>query len=107
MTGIIAAPYARAYINFSRWVVDCPTECGGAIALDHGQTLFRCTECLTVSPVEWPGNAQEIWDALMERPVPRTRNWFPTGHTLALRAGCPHGQSVAELREETAEHVGV
>lgn len=98
---------ARAYVNHSRWISECPNGCGCALQLEPRQTTFHCSECLAILPVDWPPDAQEIWDALMERPVPRTRNWFPAGHDLAVRANCPHGQTVAQLREETAEHMGV
>jgi hypothetical protein len=95
---------ARAYVNYGRWIAECSADCGSARVLDPGQTFFHCSECGVISPVEWPGNAQEIWDALQERPAPRTRNWFPSGHTLALRSGCPHGQSVSELKQETRDN---
>lgn len=57
-----------------------------------------------IAPVEWPADADEIWAVLLERPVPGTRNWYPDGHAEAVRMGLPHGQSVAELRHETAQH---
>jgi len=97
---------ARAYVNWDRWVADCPINCGGALKLDPGQTAFACPECKTISSIEWPTNADEIWEVLQERVAPRTRNWFPSGHVLALRANVPHGQTVAQLRDETAEHTG-
>lgn len=97
---------ARAYVNFGRWIAECPYDCGSARKLDPGETMFQCTECFTISSVDWPDNAQDIWDALSERPIPRTRNWFPSGHDLAVRSGCEHGQTVAQLRAEAAEHLG-
>jgi membrane-associated phospholipid phosphatase len=95
---------ARAYVNYGRWIAECPHECGSALKLEPGQTFFHCSECGAISSVEWPDNADEIWEALSARPMPRTRNWFPSGHSLALRAGCPHGQTVAELRQETMDN---
>lgn len=98
---------ARAYVNFSRWIADCPLDCGNAVALQPNQTSFYCTPpggCGHISSVEWPSNADEIWQALMKRPMPKTRNWFPEGHNLALRSGCPHGQTISELNEETKEN---
>jgi Fe2+ or Zn2+ uptake regulation protein len=97
---------ARAYVNFGRWVAECPYLCGSAMQLEPHETHLRCTECLTISEIEWPPNADEIWQALEERRAPRNRNWFPAGHELALRAGCPHGQTVEELRQETRDHEG-
>jgi hypothetical protein len=66
--------------------------------------MFACPECHSMHEVEWPDNAADIWDALMQRPLARTRNWFPSGHDLALRANCPHGQTPAELLEEQGEY---
>lgn len=92
----------EVYVNWGRWIADCPMQCGGALELEDGQVVMACRECRTISQIEWPKNADAIWEALSERTVPKTRNWFPEGHSLALRAGCAHGQSVGELREETA-----
>lgn len=103
MTALISNK-ARAYVNHGRWIAECPYECGSAIVLKPGETTFHCSECLSISPVDWPSNAQDIWDALVERRLPRTRNWFPTGHDLALRAGLPHGQTPEELRTEQKDH---
>lgn len=101
---LIKTGAALAYVNWGRWIAECPAECGGALMLAPQQTLLSCEECGLFSQITWPADADGITDALAQRAVPRTRNWFPEGHSLALRAGCPHGQSVAELRAETAEH---
>lgn len=96
---------ARAYINFGRWVADCPLECGNALALQPGQANYFCAPpggCGHMGTIEWPDNADELWSALENRP-PKNRNWFPSGHPLALRAGCPHGQSPKDLRDEFEE----
>ncbi len=106
MTALILPAKALAYVNFGRWVADCPQNCGSALELRPGMTMFPCPECKVVSEVEWPADADGIWEALGERPAPRNRNWFPRGHELAIRAGVPHGQTVKQLREETAEHIG-
>lgn len=95
---------ARAYVNHGRWVADCPFDCGSARKLEPGEYVFQCSECLSVSRVEWPSNADDIWEALAERRAPKFRNWFPSNHTLALRSGTPHGQTPAELREEADAH---
>lgn len=97
---------ARAYVNFGRWIADCPHNCGSALQLKSGQGVYQCVECGVLSEVEWPANPDEIWSALEERRAPKNRNWFPSGHVLALKAGAPHGQTVTELREETAEFGG-
>jgi hypothetical protein len=97
---------ARAYVNFGRWVSDCPQECGCALQLEPGQMLFPCPECKVISEVEWPDNADAIWEALAKRPAPKTRNWYPAGHDLAVRFGIAHGQTVKELDDETYDHIG-
>lgn len=95
---------ARAYVNFGRWVADCPMQCGCALELTPGMMLFACPECKAINEIEWPSDPDGIWEALLKRPAPKTRNWFPSGHELAIRSRCAHGQTVAELDEETAEH---
>lgn len=103
MTALIAPRRARAYVNFGRWVADCPWDCGSAAQLQPHQAVFQCIECHSISEIDWPGNADEIWEALGKRRAPRNRNWYPEGHLLAVRAGIPHGQSVKQLEDETAE----
>ena len=71
-----------------------------------GQAMYHCVECGHMCEVEWPPNADEIWEVLSERPAPKNRNWYPSGHPVALRANLPHGQSVQELRDEAAEMLG-
>lgn len=95
---------ARAYVNFGRWIADCPMDCGSALQLRDAQPTFDCVECGFSTEIEWPDNVNDIWSALLERPAKRNRNWFPSNHTLALRSFSPHGQSVQELRDETEEH---
>lgn len=97
---------ARAYVNHDRWIADCPFECGSARQLQPGEHMYQCAECLAICTVDWPDNADEIWEVLAERRAPRFRNWFPAGHDLAVRAGVPHGQTVAQLREETKDNQG-
>lgn len=94
-----------AYVNHGRWVADCSRKgCAGAEALRARETAFHCSNCHQLDNVEWPSDAQEIWDVLQDRHVPQTRNWFPLGHPLALRSGCEHGQSVEELRQEQRDN---
>lgn len=94
---------ARAYVNFGRWIADCPIDCGSAMRLNPRQAMFHCVECRHVAEIEWPANADELWDALEKRQAPKNRNWFPAGHPLAVRASIPHGQTVKELEDETRE----
>jgi hypothetical protein len=96
---------ARAYINFGRWVAECPLECGNALALQPNQVQFFCAPpggCGHAGSIEWPDDAQGLWDALEGR-APKNKNWFPPSHNLAIRANCPHGQTPEQLRDETEE----
>jgi len=99
---------ARAYVNHGTWVADCPRkDCNNAIALMPRQETFYCVGfggCNMIAPVDWPRNADEIWEVLERRPVGATRNWFPAGHELALRANCPNGQTVSDLIKENKEN---
>lgn len=103
MTALITPHHAQAYVNFGRWVAECPWECGSAKQLEPHEQVFRCTECLMISPLDWPYNADDIWEALAERRAPRNRNWFPDGHPLAIKFHAPTNQTPDELRKEQAE----
>lgn len=102
---------ARARVNYGRWIADCPRPyCANAMRLTPGQSAFHCGGeggCQLVAEVEWPADAAGIWAALEVRPVPGTRNWYPDDHAEAVRLGLPHGQTAAELRDETREYEGV
>jgi hypothetical protein len=116
---------ARAYVNHGRWVADCPRPyCGGAEQLHdterreacwvelHDQdqpghersVYFHCRNCDLITSVDWPADAARIRAALMERPVPQTRNWFPADHPLAVNSRSPHGQSVDDLAAEQRKY---
>jgi hypothetical protein len=97
---------AIAYVNWGRWVSDCPAGCGSAQRLEPGQDVFTCAECGQLALIAWPADADRIWFALTARILPRNRNWFPAGHPLALAANCPHGQGVDDLMAESFEHEG-
>lgn len=106
----LLAPKARARVNHGRWIADCPRRyCANAIRLKPRQGTFHCGGeggCQLMAPIEWPSDADELWAALAERPVPATRNWYPHGHVEAVRLRLPHGQTAAELREETRQYMG-
>ncbi len=106
MNLIVAA--ARARVNHGRWIADCPRRyCANAMRLEPGQATFHCGGaggCLMVADIEWPADADSIWEALLERPVPTTRNWYPDGHVEAVRLNLPHGQTAADLRAEQREY---
>lgn len=101
---VSASPVALAYYNWGRWVADCPAGCGNAIALQPKQNQYHCASgCNMIAEVEWPPNPEEIWRALQDRPLERTRNWAPAGHRQAIACHVPEGQAVADLIAETYE----
>ena len=101
----MTAAFARAYVNWGRWVADCGRPyCNGGRTPRTPAGPVHCANCHWEAPVQWPPDADAIWEVLAARPVPGTRNWFPSGHELALRSGCPHGQTVADLAAENAEY---
>lgn len=109
---------ARAYVYAGDWVADCPRD--GCYSTEHlfarsnpaspraprvvQLGSFACSNCRLQAAIEWPPDLAGITEVLMLRPVPQTRNWYPSGHDVALRFSIPHGQSIAGLREENAEH---
>lgn len=109
---------ARARIYCGDWIADCPRPfCSNAEHLYERanprnprsprvvqKPEFSCTNCHLTAPIEWPNSMADIMAVLMLRPVPQTRNWYPTGHNEAVRCNLPHGQSVDDLRAENAEH---
>lgn len=78
---------------------------GGRIFRPRGArpSMFHCSNCWYVGPLEWPDDYERVAAELERRPVPQTRNWYPEGHPWAVGHGIPDGQSVAELRAEAAE----
>jgi hypothetical protein len=111
--------FARAYVYCGEWVADCPAGCnntefitskdprrrGVAGVRGAPHTAFRCSYCRYVSEsIHWPPDAEQILDVLDERPLPHTRNWYPSGHVTAVRCGIPDGQSVQDLIAENIAH---
>lgn len=98
---------ALACVNNGRWLAHCPRPgCANAMLLVPGQGSWSCSECYARASVDWPADAEELWVELQRRPNPVNRNWYPDTHDWARTAGLACGQSVAELREEFAEHGG-
>lgn len=109
---------AVAYLNVGRWVADCPVEgCGDALALypEVGADAQR-RPVLSDVPIYTQTDTQGhrfdfdappddaragIEAAVADRPEPN-RNWLPDGHPWGALYGCPTGQSVKELLDETA-----
>jgi len=91
------------YVNHGRVIVDCPAECGSAYKIVPGQTQQLCNAaggCTALFSLVIPVNLADLVTELDKRPKPQTRNWFPEGHSLALRANLPQGQTVEDLRAE-------
>lgn len=98
-------PVAVAYLNWSRWVADCPRpHCGNAEQFGRTPTgqqggltgkTFRCREeeggCGLRCAASWPPNVADIERMVMPRPVPSTRNWVP-------------GEDLHDLLIESAAH---
>lgn len=86
----------QAYVNEGRWVVSCP-DCAGAQLACRTDHRFLCNECANYAvdglwrPVVWPADADAVEQALVERRLPRTRNWVP-------------GETPDGLRLEQAAH---
>ena len=72
-----------AYMNHSRWLVDC--QCGSGCRIDmdiRGRVFARCFKCGAVhSDVVLPGERASIEGELLKRPRPENRNWTP-GETV-------------------------
>jgi hypothetical protein len=113
---------ARAWVYSGEWVADCPRPpdpitgkgCGNVEYLYSParpggprtlrNPLFMCSNCGWQAVIDWPDSEHEIMMVLARRPMPQSRNWFPTDHPLAVNTGCAHGQSVRDLMDENAKH---
>lgn len=113
---------ARAYVYNGEWVADCPRPgtqadkagCANVEFLyrqsrmngprDTELPFFTCSYCGMQSKIVWPRRREEIMMALVVRPVPNNRNWYPEDHPVAVRFRIPHGQTVAQLLEENEAH---
>lgn len=108
---------ALAYVYGGDWVADCPRECGNVehlfVAINPTDLMaprvikrpdFFCSYCKTVSGIEWPELMNDILMILNKRPVPYTRNWYPTDHPTAKKFNLADGQSLDDLTEENRIH---
>lgn len=89
-----------AYVNWSRWVADCPTEgCYGALVVSAEDPRFYCPYCFNEPAgnqylaVSFPDAATRdaIAEQLLARPFEANRNWLPH-------------ESVADLAAENDAH---
>lgn len=115
-------PVARAYVYNGDWVADCPRPwadgkptCSNVEFLyeqtrmngprDRERTFYTCSHCgFQCEHIAWPRRREEIMMALIVRPVPDNRNWYPTDHPVAIKFRLPHGQSIADLLDENEQH---
>lgn len=108
---------ARALVYGGDWIAECPRPgCSNAEHLfqprfpggprEIRQQFFACSYCHFTGPISWPDDQvmEGIAAVLATRPLPHTRNWYPTDHPTAVAAHIPHGQTVRQLLEENAEH---
>lgn len=107
---------SRAYLNYGRWVAECPESgCNDARLVYEvdprtghptGRRLAGDV-CANGHPfrIEMPPPDVEaqIVAAVADRAEDGDKAWYPQGHPRALLTGRPHGQSPAELRAEGCE----
>jgi hypothetical protein len=107
---------AQAYLNYGRWVAECPTPgCHDARAVfpEHPVTGIpsatpNATDvCANGHPfaIEMPPQelAAQISGVVDERPDEQDRAWYPPGHPAGLRFNKPTGQSIDDLLAENQE----
>lgn len=79
-----------ARVDFGRWLGDCP--CGDAPVIDPDWSLACCLSCGAIyRTIVLPKGAADIETALLARPYPLNRFWFPS-------------ETVADLQAENAAH---
>ena len=61
-----------AYLNWGRWVADCP--CNSGLLIGNGSGVYRCRDCGERSQVRMPVEWQEAERLCRNRP-PKHRNW--------------------------------
>jgi hypothetical protein len=81
-----------AYVNYNRWLADCPA-CNGGIAAWPGHERGLCLDCGTIYKIEYPETEQlqRAVTALLARP-PEYRHWRPWQ------------EDAATLEDENEEH---
>lgn len=91
-----AATAIEAYVNWGRWVADCPTPgCNGALIVSHEDPRFYCPYCFNdpeagrFLAVAFPAARAAIEAELLKRPLLEQRNWRP-------------GETAADLRRQNS-----
>lgn len=96
--GVAPQAAITVYINYGRWIAECP-DCHGAQLACRTDKRFLCNDCANIAignlwrPVIWPADSDVIEDVLTRRPV-ENQNWDPW-------------QTVEDLQIETAVHEGM
>lgn len=92
----------RAFLNWGRWKVNCPSPvCLGASLVEPGQTavICKCRDqgvcqhgplCAALQHIVWPADVTAIEEAVSARPL-ENRNWYPH-------------ETVADLLRENVEN---
>lgn len=98
---------ALAYVYSGQWVAECPHGCGSVQLVNPaGLQLFHCICCRQLSEVSHPSldEMESLMAVLDRRPIAYNRNWYPSGHPVAVAHRLPHGQTVQDLIDENTEH---
>jgi hypothetical protein len=96
----------HAYVSGGAWVVKC--GCGNAPSAHPGgepgwpRPIAVCLECGAVTRPIFPKDWAAAEEALLERPDPSTRHFFPHKDHAAW-VGETKAQTVAYLRKENAD----
>ena len=91
------------HVSDGRWVIDC--DCGnGCLAHPGGgkgwpKPVAICTECGNVYTPVFPEKRKDVEAALLARPDPRTRHFFP-GKDTAKARGLSRAERLEDLDEE-------
>jgi len=86
----------KAYINWGRWVADCP-DCNGAEIVSKAEKKLWCLSCNNVYndgkcySVTFPKNTEAIEKIILARPNLENRNWEV-------------GETVTELKKQNKVH---
>lgn len=96
---------AQAYVNYGRWIADCPAGCLNAMAVEYGQASYLCGflnkygiivgGCGVTAPLLWPDERDAITAALAPRSDDH-RMWAPAGHRQTYDSYTPDGRTIAE-----------
>lgn len=93
-----------AYVSEGRWVCDC--DCGNGPSASPEWGIAICFECGSIWRPIIPADHAEGEEALLQRPLPRYRHWFPDD-VIARQRGRTRAETVNDLRRENREHLEV